>query len=71
MKKTALAILSVFVAWSVMDFIIHGMILKSSYASTAALWRPMGEMKMSLMHFTVIISAITFVLIYSLFPPPK
>jgi len=67
MKKTALAVIGVVVAWSVMDFVIHGMILESSYASTAALWRPMGEMKMSLMHFTVIISAITFVLIYSLF----
>jgi hypothetical protein len=67
MKKTALSIIGVVVAWSVMDFVIHGMILESSYASTATLWRPMGEMKMSLMHFAVIISAITFVLVYSLF----
>ena len=67
MKKSALAILGVFVAWSVMDFVIHGMILPSSYAATASLWRPMGEMKMSLMYFTVFISAAAFVLIYSLF----
>jgi hypothetical protein len=67
MKKSALAILGVFVAWSVMDFVIHGMILKPSYAATVSLWRPMGEMKMSLMYFTVFISALGFVLIYSLF----
>jgi len=67
MKKSALAILGVFVAWSVMDFVIHGVILKSSYAATVSLWRPMGEMKMSLMYFTVFISTLGFVLIYSLF----
>ena len=71
MKKTALAILCVFVAWSVMDFVIHGMILQSSYAATASLWRPMGEMKMSLMYLTVFVSAIAFVLIYSLFLSQK
>ena len=67
MKKSALAILGVFVAWSVMDFVIHGMILQSSYAATASLWRPMGEMKMSLMYITVFFPAVAFVLIYSLF----
>jgi hypothetical protein len=66
MKKSALAVLAVFVAWSVMDFVIHGMILQSAYAATASLWRPMDEMKTSLMYFTVLISALTFVLIYSL-----
>jgi hypothetical protein len=67
MKKSALAILGVFVAWSVMDFLIHGVILQSAYAATASLWRPMGEIKTWLMHFTVFISALAFVLIYSLF----
>ena len=67
MKKVILSILAVFVAWSVMDFVIHGVILRSSYASTASLWRPMSEMKWSLMYFSVFIAALTFVLIYSLF----
>jgi len=66
MKKTIISILAVFVVWSVMDFVIHGVILSSSYAATAALWRPMGEMKTSLMHFTAFIASLTFVLIYSL-----
>ena len=66
MKKTILSILGVFIAWSVMDFVIHGVILRSSYAATASLWRPMGEMKTSLMYFSVMIASITFVLIYSL-----
>ena len=71
MKKTIISILAVFVAWSVMDFIIHGVILRSSYAATPALWRPMGEMKTSLMHFSAFIASLTFVLIYSLFISQK
>lgn len=66
MKKTILSILAVFIAWSVMDYVIHGVILRSAYAATASLWRPMGEMKTSLMYFSVMIASITFVLIYSL-----
>jgi hypothetical protein len=65
MKRIALAVPAVFVAWSVMDFIIHGVILSSSYEATASLWRPMGEMNMSVMYLSVLISAGAFTLIYS------
>jgi len=67
MKKRILAILAVFVTWSVLDYIIHGLILAPSYAATAHLWRPMEEMKQGLMHITTLITAVTFVSIYSLF----
>ena len=67
MKKVILAVIAVFVAWSVLDFVIHGLILRSAYISTASLWRPMNEMKTSVLHLAVFISAITFVLIYSSF----
>jgi len=67
MKKVIFSIIAVFIAWSVMDFLIHGVILRSTYAATASLWRPMSEMKMSLMYFSVFIASLMFVLIYSLF----
>jgi len=67
MKRVIFAVITVFVGWSVIDFVIHGMILGLSYAATASLWRPMSEMKTGLMTVTVFIAAITFVLIYSLF----
>jgi hypothetical protein len=66
MKKLILSVLAVFIAWSVMDFVIHGMILSPSYAATASLWRPMGEMKMTVMYVSVFIASFTFVLIYFL-----
>ena len=66
-KRTILATLAVYVAWSVLDFIMHGVILSSSYEATANLWRPMEEMKMGLMYVVVLISALTFVSIYAYF----
>jgi hypothetical protein len=65
MKRIALAVLAVFVSWSVLDFVIHGLVLRSTYEATALLWRPMAEMKMWIMHLTVLITALAFVWIYA------
>ncbi|MDR4498951.1 MAG: hypothetical protein MRK02_13690 [Candidatus Scalindua sp.] len=67
MKKTAISIISVFILWSILDFVIHGIILTEAYKATAELWRPMEEMKIGLMRIVVLISSIVFVLIYALF----
>jgi len=65
MKRTILAVVAVFVAWSVLDFILHGMILRSTYEATASLWRPMEEFKWVLNYIVVLISAACFVIIYA------
>lgn len=70
-KKTALAVLAVFLTWSVLDFIIHGVVLSSAYASTPQLWRPMNEMKTGVLYFTVLIAAAAFVYIYARFVSDK
>jgi len=67
MKKAILAVIAVFVAWSAMDFVIHGVLLRASYAATASLWRPMGEMKTAVMYVTVFLASLCFVLVYALF----
>jgi len=67
MKRGILAIVVLFVFWSLADYLIHSVLLSSTYQATAKLWRPMAEMKMLLIHITVLISAIIFVLIYALF----
>lgn len=71
MKRTLLAMLAVFVLWSAMDFVIHGLVLASPYASTPQLWRPMAEMKTGLMYLTVLIAAASFVGIYAWFIADK
>ena len=64
MKKIVLSVIALFVAWTVMDFVIHGVILKSAYEATANLWRPMNEMKMNVMRLAVLITSISFAWIY-------
>ena len=64
MKRALLATLAIFVAWSVMDVLLHDVILASAYKATASLWRPAEEMKIGLISFTVVVSAFVFVYIY-------
>ena len=64
-KKTLLAALAVFVAWSVMDFVIHGIFLSGTYEETKDLWRPMEEMKHVVIYVVGVLAALIFVYIYA------
>jgi uncharacterized protein with PQ loop repeat len=66
LKRIILAVVFVFIAWSILDFILHGMLLRSTYEATAALWRPMDKMNIPLMYFVTLVFSICFVLIYGL-----
>lgn len=65
-KKIILAVIAVFVAWEVLDLLIHTVILSGAYQATSNLWRPEAEMKMGLMFVVTLLSAIFFVLLYAL-----
>jgi hypothetical protein len=65
LKQTLWAVIAVFISWSILDFLIHGVLLKSTYQETAYLWRPEDEMNMSLMSVVTLIYSICFVSIYS------
>ena len=71
MKKTLLAVLAVFVTWSILDFILHGLILGPTYATSPELWRPVAHMKTGILLFTVLIKASAFVSIYVRFIAEK
>jgi hypothetical protein len=71
MKRTMFAVLAVFVLWSAMDFVIHGLVLASPYALTPQFWRPMTEMKVGLMYAVVLVAAAAFVGIYAWFISDK
>ena len=66
-KRALIAMVAVFAAWTVIDFIIHNLILMDAYASTADLWRPREEMKLSLIYLATAISAVVFVYLYARF----
>lgn len=65
-KRTIWAVVAVFIAWSILDFILHGLFLRSTYEATANLWRPMDQMNMPLMYFVTLVFTSCFVLIYGL-----
>lgn len=58
--------MAVFIAWSILDFVLHGVLLRSTYEATASLWRPMDQIDMPLMYFVTLVFTACFVLIYGL-----
>lgn len=71
LKQTIWATIVVFITWSILDFLIHGVLLQSTYQATANLWRPEDEMKMPLMSIVTLIFSICFVSIYTYFIESK
>jgi uncharacterized protein with PQ loop repeat len=63
-KRTIWAVVAVFVAWAILDFILHGLLLRSTYEATANMWRPMNQMNVPLMYFVTLVFTACFVLIY-------
>ncbi len=70
-KKILLGGIAVFVAWEVLDFLIHGVILGATYAGLPNLFRPMGQMKMGLLAVVTLIGALAFAAVYGWFVNPK
>jgi len=70
-KRIVIAIVVVFVAWAVLDMVVHGGILRKTYEETSNLWRPMAEMKIGLMYLVTFVCAVSFVLAYALWVRPK
>ena len=64
-KKFILAAIAIFITWSVMDFIIHVLILRSTYEATAQLWRPMNQMKIGLMYMVTMVAVTAFAVLYA------
>ena len=65
-KRTILAVVAVFLAWSLLDIVIHQLILMGEYGATADLWRPPDEIMIGLIYLVTLISAGVFVSIYKL-----
>ena len=68
-KKTVIAGLVVFVAWAVMDFWVHGVVLKPSYIETKELWRE--QMSVTVMYMTQFCVALVFAHMYAMLVRPK
>ncbi len=70
-KRLVLAIVALFVLWSFCDFLIHGVILSSTYVATATLWRSAPEMKIWLIYLSLFIWSLAFAAVYTYIITPK
>lgn len=66
-KRFFLAALAVFVVSGLLDYVIHGLILGSTYESLKGVWREDMESMMWLMNVTGVIFALVFVYIFHFF----
>jgi hypothetical protein len=71
MRPVFLTAVVVLLAWSILDFLMHGIILHNAYASTPGLWRPQAEIKMGVLYFAVFGAALAFTAIWGFFVRPK
>lgn len=71
LRRTIVAVIVIFIAWAILDFIIHGMFLQKTYEATANLWRPMEEMNMVFMYMVTLAYVVCFVVIYGVFVSKK
>ena len=69
--RVILAVLAVFVLWSVLDVIIHGVVLGPVYQASSELWRAPEAMKPIYIHVAVLLSALAFTAIYTGFLSDK
>ncbi len=63
-KKLGIATVAIYVAWFILDYLIHGVLLQGTYEATAHLWRPMEEMKNGVMVVVGLIAALTLAYVY-------
>ena len=66
-KKIILGAVAVFITLAALDYVIHNVLLASTYKETADLWRPPAEMKVWIFWLVNAIAAVCIVTIYGLF----
>src|SRR3989339_465663 len=64
-KKVLLGGVAVFITLEVLDFLIHGVLLASTYTSLASLWRSDMQSKMWIMWIVTFIGSFLFAFIFS------
>ena len=63
--KSLIALVVIFILWTVLDLVGHGVLLTPLYQSTPQLWRPLPEMKTGLLHLVRFVAVLGFVGVYA------
>jgi hypothetical protein len=70
-KQAIWAGLAIFIAWSMLDFFLHRLLLRSTYEAAANMWRPMDQLNLPLIYPVMLVLIGCFVLIYGLLVKQK
>ncbi|MDA0655609.1 MAG: hypothetical protein O2912_04275 [Proteobacteria bacterium] len=63
-KRLIIGTIAIAVVWFVLEFAIHGHLLKPLYEQTKQLWRPEADMKMGFYLLALLVLSATFVAVY-------
>jgi hypothetical protein len=69
--RPLLAALAILVAWTVLDFLLHRLLLAPIYDTSPDLWRPFDQMNVALIYAVIFVLIGVFVGIYKLLVRPK
>jgi hypothetical protein len=71
LKRLLLSGLAILIAWSVIDVLMHRLLLRAVYEQNASLWRPFDQLNVVLIYIVTFTLIATFVLTYWLLVRPK
>jgi hypothetical protein len=71
LKRLLLSGLAILIAWTVLDVLMHRLLLRPLYEEDAKLWRPFDQMNVILIYVVTFTLIATFVVTYWLLVRPK
>jgi hypothetical protein len=70
-KKLLLSGLAILIAWTVIDLILHRLLLRAMYEENTTLWRPFDQMNVVLIYIVTFTLIAIFIVAYWLLVKPK
>ena len=71
MMRPLLAALAILVAWTLLDFLLHRLLLAPVYDASQGLWRPFDQMNVALIYTVIFVLIGVFIGTYKLLVSPK
>ena len=71
LKSIFLSAIAIFIAWMVLDLLMHRYLLASLYEQNAGLWRPFDQVNVVLIYFVTFTLIAIFIAVYALLVSPK
>src|SRR4030095_13712902 len=71
LKRLLLSGLAILIVWTIIDVLMHRILLRPVYEANASLWRPFDQMNVVLIYVVTFTLIATFVVTYWLLVRPK